>query len=184
MANLSSGIILIADPFLKDPNFKRTSVFLCDHQPNQGSIGFVLNRKENLLIGDLLPDLEACNFPVFYGGPVQTDTLHFIHQCPQLIADGIEITDGIFWGGNFEQASVALKKQLIQPNEIRFYLGYSGWSEGQLADEITEKSWLITEANRKLVFHTNETQIWPEAIKQIGGEYVQIINYPIDPALN
>lgn len=183
MEEILNGTILIADPFLKDPNFKRSTVFICDHE-TAGTFGFVLNRKEDLLVGDLLTGLEGCDFPVYYGGPVQMDSMHFLHQCPKLISGGVEITDGIFWGGNFEEVVTLLQNGKLKQNQIRFFLGYSGWGEGQLETELKDKSWLTTNGNKKLVFHLNIDLIWQDAIKQIGGEYEQIINYPIDPTLN
>ena len=183
MDQLTSGTILIADPFLKDPNFMRTVIFLCDHE-SAGSFGFVINRRHNTVVSDLLPDLVECDFPVYYGGPVQMDALHFLHTRPDIITDGIEVIDGIFWGGNFEQVSVLLQTKQIKQTQIRFYIGYSGWSEGQLQGELKEKSWLITHGNKKLVFHRDENLIWQDAIKQIGPDYEPIIHYPIDPSLN
>jgi putative transcriptional regulator len=183
MIHPSTGILLIADPFLKDPNFMRAVVLLCEHR-EEGSFGFVLTRKYNKAIGEMVSGMEAYNFPVFYGGPVQKDTLHFIHCCPALIDGGMEIKDGIFWGGNFEDASAALKNNKLKPQQIRFFIGYSGWSEGQLNQEMQEKTWLLTEASKKLVFHKNENLIWADALRQIGGEYEQLIHYPIDPQLN
>ncbi len=183
MIDIANGVVLIADPFLKDPNFLRSVIFLCEHQP-EGSFGFVLNRKINKVIGDLVTALERCRFPVYYGGPVQTDTVHFLHQCPELITGGVEITDGIFWGGEFEEAAMLIQHKKISQNQVRFFVGYSGWGEGQLNDELKEKTWLTSFGNRRLVFHKNTDMVWPDAIRQIGGEYEQIINYPIDPQLN
>ena len=180
---LAAGTLLIADPFLKDPNFTRTVVFLCDHQA-EGSIGFVLNRKHKKHIGEMISDLEMCDFPVYYGGPVQVDTLHFLHQCPQLIEGGVEIQRGIFWGGNFDQVAALLKNNELDMHQIRFYLGYSGWGEEQLASELNEKTWLVTAGSTNLVFHRNISLIWQDALKQLGGKYEQLINYPIDPQLN
>lgn len=183
MVELAPGLILVADPFLKDPNFMRSVVFLCEHQ-QEGSFGFVLNRKYNKVIGDLISDLDGCTLPVFYGGPVQMDTVHFLHQRPDLITGGLEITDGIYWGGDFEELVNLIREDKIKPQHIRFYIGYSGWSEGQLAGELEEKSWLTTLGNKKLVFHQNENQVWQDALKQMGGDYEQLIYYPIDPQLN
>lgn len=183
MTDILPGAILIADPFLKDPNFLRTTVFVCDYNP-QGCVGFVINRKEEAVVGDLVEGLEDCNFPVYYGGPVELNTLHFLHCCPELITGGIEVTKGIFWGGNFEELKILLQNKWIRENQLRFFMGYSGWSEGQLQEELNEKSWLTTNGNPSLVFHDNTTLIWKEAIKQLGGEYLQLINYPIDPQLN
>jgi putative transcriptional regulator len=183
MSQITSGSILIADPFLKDPNFLRTTVFLCEHQ-EEGSFGFVLNRKHTVAIGELIDELEGCNYPVYYGGPVQMNSVHFLHQRSDIITGGLEIIDGIFWGGNFEEVTSLIKNKTLTQNQIRFFIGYSGWSEGQLEGEMKEKSWLITNGTRKLVFHRNTDLIWKDALKQLGGEYTQLINYPIDPQLN
>ena len=183
MVDILPGTILIADPFLKDPNFKRSVIFLCEHQ-GEGSFGFVLNHKHNTLLGDLISNLEGCNFPVYFGGPVQLDTVHFLHTCPGLITGGVEITDGIFWGGEFEEAATLIKNNKLTQTQIRFYIGYSGWGEGQLDGELKEKSWLTTDGNRQLVFHRSPELIWQDALKQMGGKYEQLINYPLDPQLN
>lgn len=183
MSQITAGSILIADPFLKDPNFLRTTVFLCEHQ-EEGSFGFVLNRKHKVAIGELIEELEGCNYPVYYGGPVQMNSVHFLHQRPDIVTGGLEIIDGIFWGGNFEEVTTLIKNKIITQHQIRFFIGYSGWSEGQLENEMKEKSWLITDGNRKLVFHRNTDLIWKDALQQLGGEYTQLINYPIDPQLN
>ena len=112
------------------------------------------------------------------------DTLHFLHQLPEEIPGGQEITKGIFWGGDFDMVLSSLKNETLDLNKIRFYLGYSGWSNGQLNDEMKEKTWLTVNASRNIVFHQQTDSIWKEAVKSMGGEYNQIINYPIDPQLN
>lgn len=183
MENLQSGILLIADPFLKDPNFSRSVVFLCNHK-DDGSVGFVLNKKSEYVIGDLLADLEGCNFPVYYGGPVQQNTIHFLHRCPGLITGGEEIINNIYWGGEFDEMISLLKNNKINEDDIRLFLGYSGWSKDQLEDEIEEKSWLITYGSGKLIFINEVKSTWAEAIKQLGGKYEQLIHYPTDPQLN
>jgi putative transcriptional regulator len=113
MAQITAGEILIADPFLKDPNFLRTVVFICEHQ-DSGSFGFVLNKKFEQDLGELIADLEGNTFPVYYGGPVQLDTVHFLHQRPELISGGLEVTDGIYWGGDFGDVA-----ELIKANRLR-----------------------------------------------------------------
>ncbi len=177
------GTVLISDPFLKDPNFIRTVVFLCYHR-NEGSFGFVLNRLYEQTLAELLPNLEGFPIPVYYGGPVQKDTLHFIHSLPKLIPDGQEITDGIFWGGNFEQVLYMIRNHTLDTNRIRFFLGYSGWSHGQLDGELEEKSWLTINGNKQLVFHPKPEAAWKDAVRMLGPAYEEIINYPIDPQLN
>ena len=183
MVQPGPGILLIAEPFLKDPNFMRTVVFLCDHQ-EEGSFGFVINKKYKLTLDQLLVDAEDLKLPVFYGGPVQVDTIHFLHQYPDKIPGRYEILNGIYWGGEFETAIELIKDGGIDLNKIRFFIGYSGWGNGQLADELKEKSWLTTEATRKLVFHKEVDDIWKDSLKHLGGDYEMMINFPIDPHLN
>lgn len=183
MNPLEPGMLLIADPFLKDPNFQRTVVFLCEHQ-DEGSFGFVLNRSYEYTLNELVSGLDDLPIPVFYGGPVQIDTIHFLHQYPDLIPGGYEITDGIFWGGDFEMAINLIRNKQIDPQRIRFYIGYSGWGSGQLNDEMKEKSWLTVQANRKIIFHKQTDEIWKDSLRLLGGEYEMMINFPIDPQLN
>jgi len=115
---------------------------------------------------------------------VQQNTIHFLHQCPGLITGGEKVTDSIYWGGEFDEVVGLLRENKLSNKQIRLFLGYSGWSEGQLEDELNEKSWLTTYGNSKLVFPKDINLIWPDALKQLGGKYEQLIHYPIDPQLN
>ncbi len=160
----------------------RTVVLICEHQ-KEGSFGFVLNKALKQDLGDLIENADDIHFPVFEGGPVQKNTLHFIHQRPDLIG-GVEVEDGIYWGGDFEAVLTLLRENKLDKNDIRFFLGYSGWGEGQLDGELEEKSWITRIASRQLVFQMNTKQIWKAALEDLGGEYSQMINYPIDPQLN
>lgn len=177
------GILLIADPFLKDPNFKRSVVILCEHQ-EEGSLGFVLNREFGHTLAELITDMDGCDAPVYYGGPVQMDTIHFLHAYPDLIPGGSEIAQGVYWGGNFETVLALLRTGQINHEKIRFFLGYSGWSSGQLTEEMNEKSWLTVDATRQLVFDTTPSLIWQDSLRRLGGEYEMMVHYPTDPQLN
>ena len=183
MIDPASGILLISDPFLKDPNFMRTVVFLCEHQ-EQGSFGFVLNRKYENTLDQLIPDLEGFTFPVYYGGPVQLDSIHFLHQYPDEIPGGVEVLKNIYWGGDFEMVVDMIKKKIINTDKIRFFIGYSGWGTGQLSDELKEKTWLTVKAVRNLIFHKNHEELWKDSLKHLGGDFEMMINFPIDPQLN
>ncbi len=177
------GILLIADPFLKDPNFLRSVVFLCEHK-EEGSFGFVLNRQYENTLDELIPELEGNKVPVYYGGPVQQDTIHFLHQYPDDIPGGVEVLKGVWWGGDFDKLVDLIQKGGIDFDRIRFFIGYSGWSAGQLTSEMEEKTWLTVKATRKIVFHHNYEEIWKDSLKQLGGDYEMMINFPIDPQLN
>ena len=183
MIDPGPGILLIADPFLKDPNFLRTVIFLCEHQ-DEGSFGFVLNRQYENTLDELIPELEGFPFPVYFGGPVQADSIHFLHQYPDEIPGSLEIIKGVYWGGDFDAVINLIKNEGTDPAKIRFYIGYSGWGEGQLSEEMKEKTWLTVNATRKLVFHKDHNEIWKDALKHLGGDYEMMVNFPIDPQLN
>lgn len=161
----------------------RTVVFLCEHQ-DEGSFGFVLNKQYELTLDELITNFEGYPIPVFYGGPVQVDTIHFLHQYPELIPGGQEVLKGIYWGGDFEMVTQLVKNNEIDYSKIRFFLGYSGWSDGQLNDELKEKTWLTVSATRNLVFHPAPEELWKDSLKHLGGDYEMMINFPIDPQLN
>lgn len=177
------GVLLISDPFLKDPNFLRTTVLICENQP-EGSFGFVLNKPQEHVLGELIEDLYGNSFPVYYGGPVETNTLHFLHHCPELIPGGIEVMKGIYWGGDFAYVINLLLRQELQPHQIRFFVGYSGWGIGQLQQEIDDKSWILSKCSRRLLFSTTPENSWKVALQELGGEYQMMVNYPLDPQYN
>lgn len=183
MVDIAPGLLLISDPFLKDPNFTRTVVLICDHQV-EGSFGFILNKLYHQTLNELVNDITDLKIPVFYGGPVQKDTLHFIHKRPDLIEGGMEIMDGIFWGGDFEIVINLLRDKAIKQTEIRFFIGYSGWGDGQLQQELATKNWITRNCTQRLVFYKNTDFLWKEALHDLGGEYAQMMNYPTDPQLN
>ncbi len=177
------GILLIAEPFLKDPNFIRTVVFLCEHK-EEGSFGFVLNKLFEQTLDKLILKLEGHHFPVYYGGPVQLDTIHFLHQYPDLIPGSFKVCDNIYWGGDFETVKALIKSGRIDHNKIKFFIGYSGWGYGQLNTELQEKNWLPVTATENLVFKTSSTEVWKRSLFLKGGEYEMLVNFPIDPQLN
>jgi putative transcriptional regulator len=183
MVDPAAGILLISDPFLKDPNFMRTVVFLCEHK-EEGSFGFVLNRKYENTLDELIPELEGYPVPVYYGGPVQMDTVHFLHQYPAEIPGGVEVIKGVYWGGDFETVVEKIRNNTLDAGKIKFFIGYSGWSGGQLSDELNEKSWLTLKATRKLIFQKKHSEVWKDSLRQLGGDYEMMINFPIDPQLN
>ncbi|TXI32736.1 MAG: YqgE/AlgH family protein [Niabella sp.] len=179
----ASGTLLIANPHLDDPNFLRTVVLLCDHN-EEGSFGFVINRKLDFTVDELISELGDFKLPVFEGGPVELNTLHFIHQYPKEIPDGKEIVNGVYWGGDFEKLIEVINSRTVDVNKIRFFLGYSGWGAAQLATEMDEKTWIVSIAKAKFLFAENEKELWKAVLEEMGGEYKLILNAPLDPSLN
>ena len=181
--SISKGKLLVAQPFLGDPNFERGVILLCEYN-EQGSFGFVLNQVTDLFIDDVLEETIYQDIPLHLGGPVEKNTLHFIHRRPDLISGGSEIMDGVFWGGDFDQLKTLLNLNAIREDDVMFFIGYSGWGEGQLDEELGLDSWIVTSTTSDFLFTTPPGNFWREVLKSMGGEYRSIAHYPTDPRHN
>jgi putative transcriptional regulator len=178
------GRLLISEPFMSDPNFKRSVILLTEYHQD-GSVGFVLNHQSDNLLGDLLPDVSYSEIPVYSGGPVAEDTLHFIHRCPEKIAGGLEIWSGIYWGGDFETVKGLINNYQLKTDEIKFFTGYSGWTAGQLEEELQEDTWIVTNKfNPDTIFAEAEHNLWKQVVISMGQRYAHIANFPENPTLN
>jgi putative transcriptional regulator len=180
----ATGHLLISEPFMMDPNFKRSVIILTEYS-GSGSVGLVLNHQSDYLLGDVLPDIAYSDMPVYIGGPVGNDTLHFIHQCPDKIPDGLEIAEGIFWGGDFEIVKSLISNYQLTGDEIKFFTGYSGWTGGQLEAELKDNAWIVSDKFTPLVlFGQNDQNLWRQAVIGLGKRYAHIANFPENPMLN
>ena len=177
------GTLLIAPPTLRDPNFRRTVVLLCEHG-GEGSFGLILNRPLDLSLGEVLQEMEDDETPLALGGPVQPDTLHYLHAHGELVPKTIEIREGIFWGGDFELIKALLTSGEATLRDLRLFLGYAGWTDGQLEDEIEQGGWILAEADPASVFPEDPPGLWRTVLRRMGGEYAVLANFPDDPRMN
>jgi putative transcriptional regulator len=90
----------------------------------------------------------------------------------------------VYWGGDFETLKTLMNDGMIDREKIKFFLGYSGWETGQLADELNEKSWLTVASDADIVFDTPPEDIWKACLIKLGGKYELMIHFPTDPQLN
>ncbi|MCB9081337.1 MAG: YqgE/AlgH family protein [Lewinellaceae bacterium] len=180
---LAKGKILLAEPYLLDPNFKRAVVLLCEHS-EEGSVGFILNRPLEMRLDQLLEEFPEIDSSVGLGGPVQTDTIHYLHNVGELLEGSIQVATGVFWGGDFEKLKFLIQSQLITPDNIRFFLGYAGWSEGQLAEEMTYGSWVLADMDANYLFRTSPEELWRQVMYDKGNAYTVIANLPETPIWN
>lgn len=176
-ATVTSGQIILAEPFMLDPYFRRSVVLLCEHH-REGSIGFILNKSIDMGINELMSDFPKFDAEVFYGGPVQTDTLHYVHNVGSMLEDSVKIADGVWWGGDFEKLKFLVSSQMIAPGNVRFFVGYSGWSGGQLHDEMEIGSWLSGNMDPNYIFKTKPTRLWSQAMYNKGNLYEVIAGMP------
>ncbi len=177
------GDLLISEPFLTDLHFRRTVVLLGEHN-EEGTVGFILNRLLNIRSNEVVPGLLDIDFPLFYGGPVEPNTLHFIHTVGELIDGAQPIRNGIYWGGNIELINDLLARGTVQPNEFRFFVGYSGWAEGQLEEEMEQRAWWIGKAPTSLIFDDDLEHMWANVVKGLDEDYAYMANSPEDPQWN
>ena len=184
MIEVTKGSLLIAEPFMRDLNFKRSVVLICRHENDAGSFGFSIGKGFAYTLNELVPELEGLDLPVYEGGPVNKNTLHFLHQFPDLIPGSFEVADKIYWGGDFETLKELLKNREISTKKIKFFVGYSGWDANQLKHEMIEGSWIVLPATEALIFKTPDDQIWKQSLIELGGDFKQMIHFPTDPQLN
>lgn len=174
---VKSGKVLLAEPFMLDPNFKRSAVLLCEHS-REGSIGFIMNKPLQMRIDELIEGFPEFNSEVFFGGPVQTDTVHFIHNIGDLLDDSVLISSGVYWGGDFEKLKFLISSDMISERNIRFFVGYSGWSEGQLTDEMTYGSWIMANMDSNYLFKLQPKELWERVMYDKGNAYTVISQIP------
>jgi putative transcriptional regulator len=177
------GRLLIAEPFMTDPYFKRAVVLLTGYE-KEGVFGFILNKQINVNINELLKDFPKFNAPVYMGGPVQADSLFYIHTHGEFIKESIQISDDLYWSGNFDQLKKMIDNQEIFPNEIMFFIGYSGWDFEQLEEEIKEDSWIISKLTSNSINELKDSNLWKNTLTKMGPEFSAFTTFPEDPSLN
>ncbi len=177
------GKLLIAEPFLSDPYFKRSVVLLTEHN-EKGSFGFILNKPIDLRLNDAIGDMPQIDAPIHLGGPVGRESLHFLHTLGDKLNGSLEVIPGLYWGGDFDQLKTLINTQQVQPNDIRFFVGYAGWSPNQLDEELERNDWMIVPAKLDYIMKQDTQDLWNNILTNLGHEYAVIANFPQDPGMN
>lgn len=180
---IKSGTVLLAEPFMMDPNFKRTAVLLVDHG-SDGSIGFILNREVEMRVDELIEDFPEFEANLYYGGPVGTDTIHYLHSKGDLLEGSDEIAPGIFWGGNYDQLKFLVGQGLITPRDVKFFVGYSGWSDNQLQEELEHRSWVTAPMFANYLFKSKPATLWNQVMVNKGDTFSVIAEMEDGPIYN
>lgn len=179
------GSILISEPFLQDAYFQRSVVLLVEHTEH-GSMGFVLNKKTDLIVNTFFEELsELPDIPVYLGGPVSSNRLFFIHSLgDNIIPNAIKINDHLYFDGDFS----ALKRYILNGHtidgKVKFFLGYSGWQEGQLTHEIKRNSWVVSNITTDNILSADGEGYWKDSVELLGKDYRTWTKFPKDPYLN
>jgi putative transcriptional regulator len=177
------GKILISEPFLPDTFFNRSIVYLTDHNP-EGSVGFILNKKLDIKVKDAISGFDFCNDNLNMGGPVAPDTLHYLHTAGELIPNSVSVDKNIFWGGDVDVIRDLIASKRLTRSDIRFFLGYSGWSAGQLDKELKEDSWVIATIRSDIVMGNRGDDTWKMVLRTLKNKYRIWADFPESPDMN
>lgn len=176
------GRVLVSEPYLQDTYFKRSIVLLTEYS-SEGAVGFVINKPLDVQVHEIINNFPEFKSNVSIGGPVGTNTIHFVHSMGDRIPNSIHISDNIYWGGDYDIMKDLIMYGEISPNEIRFFLGYSGWHTGQLENELDQNSWLIAEINTYQIMKP-DPHLWKNTVSQMGEKYKIWANFPENPGSN
>jgi putative transcriptional regulator len=178
------GNVIISEPFLKDAYFQRSVVLLVEHA-KEGTIGLVLNKKTSLKVNSFFDELKDCpDMPIYIGGPVSPTRLFFIHTLgDKLISGSVKIKDSLYFDGSFNELKDYILRGHTIEGKVKFFLGYSGWTKGQLSEEIRQDSWLVS-SEPSDIMHADGDDYWKSSVSKLGKIYRNWIIYPKDPCLN
>ena len=179
----TAGRLLVSEPSLQDFYFRKAVILLAEHS-DDGSFGLILNKPVEVKLNEVVTDFPEFPARIFLGGPVKTDSLFFIHTCPDKISESMKIMNGIYWGGDIDQVHELIRQGLITPGEIRFFIGYSGWAPNQLQEEMKRSSWVVSSARPDQLINDQPEDLWASLMKSMGGEYPLWANFPNDPSWN
>jgi len=179
------GKILISEPFLKGICFQRAVILLVEHNSN-GTMGFVLNKQTDLKVNDFLPELKHLpDIPIYLGGPVQFNHLFYIHVLDEMIVpDGVKIVGNLRFDGNFDAMKQYIASGGAVEGNIKFFMGYSGWGENQLNEELVRDSWLVGKCSIENIMMADGESFWDNALDMLGSPYNIWKNYPKNPDWN
>ena len=162
---------------MTDAHFRRAVILITEHD-DQGTIGFILNKPIDIKIHSVLSNFPTFNSQLSYGGPVGQDTVHYIHNIGELLPGSESIMDGLFWTGDFDKLKQLIKDKAILEENILFFIGYSGWSVGQLEEELEEGSWIVVDASAQQILHGNYETMWKDVLSPLGDTFDIISEIP------
>ncbi|MDG2369608.1 MAG: YqgE/AlgH family protein [Flavobacteriales bacterium] len=178
----ASGRVLISEPFMDDENFSRSVIYLCEYNEDE-SYGFILNHILNPSLSELINEIDNKDFSISYGGPVSSDNLFYFHNLGARINGSKQLSENLWTGGDFNEITSLINNREISENNIRFFLGYSGWSKSQLSNEMKSNSWIVSEIEQSSIISIDQN-LWQSILSEKGGKYKIVSNFPIDPTSN
>ncbi|MCX7954392.1 MAG: YqgE/AlgH family protein [Bacteroidales bacterium] len=179
-----AGRILISEPLLNDGIFSRSVVLITEHN-SRGTVGYVLNKLSGFTLKDILPDFKNITLPIYVGGPVATNTIHFIYKWFEPLTNSIKVVNDIHWGGHLEDLKDMLYSGSLNASNIKIFVGYSGWDKGQLDREIKNGYWVVSEIDSYTdIFDEDNKLMWKRNVLRLDEKYHFWVNVPLNPFLN
>ncbi len=158
---IKPGTILISGSTLDDPNFEQVVIFITEYNQN-GAMGFVINKLHPRKFNELVEFKNSKSFSLYEGGPVEYESLFFLHNRPDLIEGGIHVVDSVFLGGDFKKAVSGINSGILNENNLKLFIGYCGWDFGQLEEEIEEGGWIVHDTTTQTVFNDSSIDLWDQ----------------------
>lgn len=182
----SSGSLLVAEPFLREDHFVHSVICLVDYEERGTAMGVVLNRSTGYTLQSVIEGVTRRDaVEVWCGGPMSCDRLYFLHTVGHLIPDGREVAPGLYLGGDFEAMLDYVNSGCPIDGAIRFFIGYSGWSPGQLDEEIGNHVWAVCDSGPyENLLKGGDDAMWHENVRRLGHNYRGWLYHPRNPLLN
>ena len=179
-----TGNLLLSEPTMNDYHFGRAAVLLIDHNDEEGTFGVIMNKVLNIRLNEIVDGFDDLDVPVYLGGPVADNQIFFMHTLGELIPESYQIMEGLYWGGDAETLDSLIATGIADPDSVRFFLGYSGWSSGQLVSELARNSWLVSETDSQTLLETPIDQMWRTYVERMGKRYQFWSRFPKNPEEN
>lgn len=179
---IKAGSILVSEPFSRDPHFSKSVVLITEHNA-KGTVGFILNKHVKMALNELMKDFPDTNTNISIGGPVETNSVHFIHTLGKQIEGTKQVADGLYWGGDFKKLKQLFSLGLVDQRHVKFFIGYAGWKPKQLIEEIDNKYWKITTLGNLEILDNNPA-MWYNVVSRFGEAFKPWLNVPENPAWN
>lgn len=177
------GSLLLSDPFEQGLHFTRSVVIVCSYDTH-GALGLVLNNYISIPAADIHPNLKHYLGQISIGGPMEKNSLFYIHQFEGL-SNSMKIKDDLYFGGDFDQLIKCIEQNSKATHQARFCVGYSGWAFGQIEEELNRNAWIVVNdyQTNELMDSMNKT-LWHDLMKKQGAKYEILSNFPLDPNNN
>lgn len=185
-SKLDTGSLLVAEPFLRESCFNHAVILVVDHGPGYSSMGLVLNKTTRYNLTDVIDEAPGrTDIPIYGGGPVGDDRMLYLHTLGSLFNNSIEVSPGLWIGGDYDQVLEYVNEGYPTEGLLRFYVGYAGWESGQLATEVKDNVWAVTQPRNAAELLTgDEDAFWHRTVRQMGDRYRGWQFHPLNPAMN